>query len=557
MQRISRWGTSLALLLAAACGGGDDDRAAGVEPPPPGGYQTISGGPPGGTLVVLAEREPDNLNPLTYNSKPAGDVTHLIFRTLARRDTTLSDYKPDLAQSWELGPDSSSVILNLRRDVRWHDGRPVTAEDVVFTIRRQMEEATASPRQSDVSAVESVEARDSFTVVANLKRPGPYAVNALLEVMPVPKHILGDVPPSQLAAHPFGRNPVGNGLFRFGDWRPGQQITLAANEQAPEGRPALDRIVMRFIPDMNARITELLAGQGDLLEKLPADQRERVATGGNVEVHSAAKVRPAWIAWNTRQAPLDDVRVRRALLMGIDRKGLVRGLFGESGEVAESPIPARLKEHNPNVRPIPYNPAQAAQLLEAAGWRDTNGDGIREKNGRPLRIEVDYNTSDQTRADMLVAMQAGLRKIGVDLVPKPYESTTWVQRLRSGEFQGSFWGWGWGPGVVGPNAEAVFHSRSAKPGSPNFAGYRNPRVDALIDSALVTFDPATSKRLWAEFEQAVVDDAVYAPIFLDPELSAVNERFENVKFRGIEWWEDAPYWYIPQNRRLPRDRSRG
>ena len=556
MQRISRWGTALALLLAAACGGGDDDRAAGVEAAPPGGYQTISGGPPGGTLVVLAEREPDNLNPLTYNSKPAGDVTHLIFRTLARRDTTLSDYKPDLAQSWELGPDSSSVIINLRRDVRWHDGQPVTAEDVVFTIRRQMEEATASPRQSDVSAVGSVEARDSFTVVANLKRPGPYAVNALLEVMPVPKHILGDVPASQLAAHPFGRNPVGNGLFRFGDWRPGQQITLTANEQAPEGRPALDRLVMRFIPDMNARITELLAGQGDLLEKLPADQRERVATSGNVEVHSAAKVRPAWIAWNTRQAPLDDVRVRRALLMGIDRKGLVRGLFGESGEVAESPIPARLKEHNPNVRPIPYNPAQAAQLLEAAGWRDTNGDGIREKNGRPLRLEVDYNTSDQTRADMLVAMQAGLRKIGVDLVPKPYESTTWVQRLRNGEFQGSFWGWGWGPGVVGPNAEAVFHSRSAKPGSPNFAGYRNPRVDALIDSALVTFDPATSKRLWAEFEQAVVDDAVYAPIFLDPELSAVNERFENVKFRGIEWWEDAPYWYIPQNRRLPRDRGR-
>ncbi len=559
MNAISRWAVVLA-VAATACGGSGDDRTAGGGDGQPGGnVKTLSGGPPGGSLVVLMDGEPDNLNPLTYDSKPASDVAHLIFRTLARRDSTLSNYKPDLAQSWELSPDSSSVILQLRRDVKWHDGRPVTAEDVVWTIQQQQSEKIASPRRSDVAAIGQVTARDSFTVEAKLARPGPYAVNALLEVIPAPKHLLQGVSAEQMRTHPFGRNPVGNGIFRFVNWNPGQQLTIAANPDAPEGRPALNQIVMRFIPDANAAVTQLMGGQeGDLLPKVTPEQARTIANARNVEVHNAARVRPGWIAWNARRAPLDDPNVRRALLMGIDRPALVKGLLGERGEPALSPIPPRLAEHNPGVRPIPFNPTMAGQLLDQAGWRDTNGDGIRDKNGRPLRIELEYSTADQMRTDMAVAIQAMLSKIGVQLVPKPYERTTWVSRLRAGEFQGSFWGWGWGPGVVGPNAEAVFHSRSIPPGSGvNFARYSNPRVDALIDSALVTFDPAKSKQIWASLEQQLIDDAVYAPIFLDPELLGVNDRFANVKFRSIEWWEDVPYWHVPRDQRLPRDRAGG
>lgn len=544
----------LLALLATGCGGGDDDRA-GPADAPAGDYNTLSGGPPGGTLVVLAEREPDDLNPLTYDSYPADQVNHLIFRTLARRDSTLSGYRPDLARSWELSPDSGALIVHLRDDVRWHDGVPVTAEDVAWTLEMQRDDRVASPRKPYVAAAGAVSATDSFTVRIELEQRGPYAVNSLLELMPAPKHLLDTVPPERLRFSPFGRNPVGNGLFRFGGWQQGQSVTLEVNTEAPEGRPALDRVVLRFIPDVNAAMTELLAGQADLL-KIPTEQRERVEAAPNVELHSAARVRPAWIAWNTRQPPLDDVRVRRALLMGVDRPQLVEGLLGGAGEAAFSPIPTRLREHSPDVRPLPYNPAAAQRLLEEAGWRDTNGDGVRDKGGRPLRLEVEYSSTDPIRADMLVAIQEMLRQIGVQLVPRPLESTTWVERLRNREFQGSFWGWGWGPGVVGPNAEAVFHSRSIPPGGPNFASYRNPRVDALLDSVQVQGDTAQARRMWREIEQHLIDDAVYAPIFLDPELFALNDRFANVRFRGIEWWEDVPFWYVPLDRRLPRDRAR-
>ena len=517
-------------------------------------HDTYSGGPPGGVLVALVEGEPEDLNPVTYTSSPAFQAVRLMFRGLARRDSTLSGYQPDLARSWELRPDST-LIFHLRDDVRWHDGVPVTADDVVFTIERQMDPLTAAPRQADVAAVADVTATDSFTVEVDLNHTGPYAVNALLEVVPIPRHLLADVPPAELRMAPFSRNPVGNGFYRFGRWDAGQQLILEVNPDRPEGRAAIDRVVMRFIPDMNASMTELLSGQGDLL-RLPPDQRERVEVSPEVEMYTAPRVRPAWIAWNVERAPVDDPVVRRAILMAIDRDQLARGLFGEVGEPAPSPIPDGLREHSDDVVPIPHDPAAARRTLEEAGWRDSDGDGVLDRDGRPLRVEVDYFPTEQWRQDVLVAIQSMVRRIGVELVPRAFERTTWVERLRNREFQGSLWGWGWGPGVVGPNAEMVFHSRSIPPAGANFGGYSNPRVDELLDAVQVERDTTRARALWRELEQILIDDAAYAPLYLDPELFGVHARIQGVKFRGIEWWEDVPYWYIPESRRLPRDRSR-
>jgi peptide/nickel transport system substrate-binding protein len=534
----------------AACDGGVRDEVGNA-----GDHDTFSGGPPGGVLVVLADREPDHLNPLTFNSTPAYHVVHLMFRPLARRDSTLSGYAPDLARSWTM-QDDSTLILQLRDDVAWQDGVPTTAHDVVFTIERQRDPQTASPRQADVAAVRSAVARDSFTVEIVLSRTGLYTVNSLLEVVPVPRHLLERVAPAELRNAPFGRTPVGNGFYRFGSWVAAQSLTLLADTVKPDGRAAIDRIVMRFIPDMNAAMTELQTGQGDLLQRLPPSNRERLQRAANVAVHSAPRIRPAWLALNARRAPFDDVRVRRALLMGVDRAGIARGLFGAVGEPAYSPIPAVLREHSPDVRPIPFDPDSARALLAQAGWRDTNGDGIADRGGQPLRVEVDYISTDQSREAVLVAMQSMLRRVGIDLAPRAYESTTWVSRLREGSFAASFWGWGWGPGVVGPNAEMIFHSRSIPPNGPNFAAARNDRIDALIDSTLIVMDTAHARTIWRELEQLMIDDVVYAPIYMDPELYGIHARFSGVRFRGLEWVDDAPYWYIPPAARLPRDRAR-
>jgi peptide/nickel transport system substrate-binding protein len=553
-QCLSGAPAALLALALAACGGGDGGGAAGGADAGGGNHPTFTRAPAGGTLVALTEGEPDDLNPLTFDASESYQVVHLLFRALARRDTTLSSYVPDLLQSWEQ-TDSTTVLLKIRPGLKWHDGRPVTAEDVVFTIERQKDEATASPRRGDVLAVESARAVDPATVEVKLNRRGPAVLNALLEVIPVPKHLLDTIPAANMRFSGFGQKPVGNGLFRFGSWQKGQQVTLEANAQAPEGRPALDRIIIRPVPDPTARTTEMMNGNAGLT-KIAAHQRREMENARNVEVHSAAQVRVPWIAWNTARAPGNDPAVRRAFLMGVNREQIVRGLLGEHGKAALSPIPPKLREHNRDVRPIPFDPNAARQMLEQAGWRDTNGDGIREKNGQPLRVEVEYNASDPIRGDVLVAMQAQLKQVGIQLVPRSYERTTWVERLRNREFVASFWGWGWGPGVMAPNAEMVFHSRSIPPNGPNFAGYRNPRVDAVIDSLLVESDTTRSRALWRQFEQQVIDDAVYAPIFLDPELYAVHGRFANVKFRGPEWWEDVIFWHIPPDQRLPRDRAR-
>jgi peptide/nickel transport system substrate-binding protein len=554
MMLLHRWAAVCAVLGVAACGGGGDAGGGGgeAEKAPPGGYKTFAGGPPGGTLIVLADREPDNLNPLTFDSNPAYQLVHLMFRALARRDSTLSGYTPDLLQSWQVN--GSTVVMKVRPGLKWHDGKPVTAEDVVFTIERQKDEKVGSPRKPDVEGVTSVRAVDSLTVEATLVRTSPAALNALLEVIPAPKHILGNVDPGQMRFHAFNRNPVGNGLYRFGSWEQNRQVTVNANTEAPEGRPSLDRIVVRNVPEPSARLTGLLNGEGDLLPRVPADQRARIKSTPTVKLHNAPRVRPGWIAWNVSRPPVDDIRVRQAFLMAVNRPALVQGLLGTDAEPALSPIPPALREHSRDVRPIPYDVAGAGRLLDAAGWRDTNGDGIRDKGGRPLNLEVEFSSSDPLRPDMLVAMQSQVKQAGINLVLKPMESTTWVSRLRARQFQGSFWGWGWGPGVMAPNAEAIWHSRSIPPAGANFAGYNNPRVDALIDSLLVESDTTRARGMWRTLEQTAIDDAVYAPIFLDPEFYGVSARYQNVKFRGPEWWEDVIYWSIPTNRRTARDR---
>jgi peptide/nickel transport system substrate-binding protein len=547
---------ALAALALAACGGGGDANRPGAqggdEAPPPGNHNTFGGGPPGGTLVMLAEGDADNLNPLIFEATQASQLVHLMFRAIGRRDSTLSNYTPDFAERWEV-KDPTTVIVHVRPGIRWHDGVPTSAEDIVYAIRMQKDDKIASTRQQDIEGIASARAVDSMTVEVKLSKPGPYTVNSLLEVVPVPHHLLDSIPPEKMRFAAFNQRPVGNGLFRFVRWNKNQEVVVDANRDAPQ-RPSLDRIIVRVVPDPSARLTALLNGEGDL-DKVSSDQRERLQGAPNVRLVNAVRVRPGWIVWNAAKAPVSDPAVRRAFLMAVDRTRLVQGLFGPEGEAAQSPLAPKLREHNADVRAIPYNVAQAGQLLQQAGWVDANGDGVREKGGQPLRLEVEYSSADPVRQDMLVGMQDMVKQAGIQLVLKSYERTTWVARLRGQEFVGSFWGWGWSPGVVGPNARGVWHSGSIPPGGANFGGYRNPKLDALLDSVIVEADTGRSRGMWRQIEQTVIDDAVYAPIFFDPEYYGVSSRFRGVKFRGPEWWEDVIYWWIPENLRTPRDRQ--
>ena len=549
---------ALAALALAACGGdgggsgGQQGAQGGDEAPPPGNYNTFGGGPVGGTLVVLSEGDADNLNPVVYDANPAYQMVRLMFRALGRRDSTLSNYTPDFLDRWEQ-KDPTTVILHVRPGIKWHDGVPTSADDVIYTINLQKDSTVASTRQQDVAAVVSARKVDSMTVEVKLDKTGAATFNSLLEVVPVPKHLLDSIPPARMRFAAFNTRPVGNGLFRFVRWTKGQEAVLEANTDAPQ-RPSLNRIIVRVVPDPSARLTALINGEGDV-DKITADQRERLQQAQNVRLASAARVRPGWIVWNQAKPPVNDPVVRRAFLMSIDRARLSQAMFGAEGEPALSPIPSKLREHNAGVRPIPFDVAGAGRLLQQAGWVDTNGDGIREKGGRPLTLEIEYSSADPVRADMVVAIQAMAKAAGIGIVPRPYERTTWVDRLKNREFVGSFWGWGWGPGVMGPNARGVWHSASIPPGGANFAGYSNPRLDALIDSVIVEPDTTRYKAEWGRIEQAVIDDAVYAPIFFDPEYYGVSSRFRGVKFRGPEWWEDVIYWWIPPNQLTARDKQ--
>jgi peptide/nickel transport system substrate-binding protein len=322
-SRLPRGLATLALALAAGCAEGRSEWTAAGGP---GAGQPDAPPRYGGTAVVALDRFFDALTPLSGTATEKLWMNHhMLFMPVLLRDAEL-EQGPYLARAWELSPDSTSLTLHLRDDVRWHDGTRVTARDVQFTYELARAAAIALPGVYD--AYGAMEVVDSVTLrVATT--PHADMLEAWGALVPVPHHLLGDVPADELPRHRFNVEPVGNGPFRFVSRTPGQQVVLAANEDFPAelgGRPYLDRIVLRYVPDGTARLTELLIGAAHLAPVEPL-LRHRVEEGGRARLLPYRVGGYSYVAWNTLHPLFADVRVRRALTLAIDRRGIVDGLL--------------------------------------------------------------------------------------------------------------------------------------------------------------------------------------------------------------------------------------
>ncbi|HWK89389.1 MAG TPA: ABC transporter substrate-binding protein, partial [Longimicrobium sp.] len=374
---------ALFTLAAAACGGGGDAGGGG-------GAGKDTGTPrQGGTAVIAVLSDFQSFNPVVNTHTTSDDVIkHMLFTPLVQYDEKLNP-RPYLAERWELN--DTSVTFFLRKDVRWHDGQPVTAEDVKFTFDLAKDSTTASLIGSAyVNMVESAQVLDPNTIRFTFTAPHAQALDGFWWA-PLPRHKLQGADPAQLTAHPFGRTPVGSGPFKFVEWKPNQSVTFEANPQFPAalgGRPNLDRVVFRVVPEATTMITELIGGTADMIGyTLLPEQAAQIQNQQNVDLRHYPHREFTFFAWNNTRPMFADARVRRALTMGIDRAQIIRGLLRGFGQPAVGMIPAWSPMHTP-MEPLPYDPDQARQLLAQAGWTDSNGDGMLDKGGQPLRFSL-------------------------------------------------------------------------------------------------------------------------------------------------------------------------
>ena len=535
----------VAAAALAACGGGGDAGGGGA------GKTGQDAGPPqrGGTAVWAVLADFAGFNPVTNTHLTTDDVIKfMLFTPLIQYDDKLQPV-PWLAERWELA--DTSVTFHLRRDVRWHDGRPVTAEDVKFTFDLAKDPATASLLGSAyLNMVESATVVDSATIRFGFVAPHAQALDGFWWA-PLPKHLLEGVAPAELSQHPFNRRPVGSGPFTFVEWRPNQSLTLQANPQFPAGLggpPNLQRVVWRVVPEATTMVTELLSGSTDAIGyTLLPDQavQIRAQQGQGVELRHHPSREFTFVAWNNTRPLFADAAVRRALTLALNREEIITGLLQGFAVPAHGMIPPWSPMYT-DIGNLPFDQNQARQLLAQAGWRDTNNDRVLDKNGQALRFTLLVNSANRLHQDMAAVIQQQLAQVGVGIEIRTQEFQSMLQQYKAREYDAVIANWTLDTFKVDPTP--LFSCREARvQNSANRTGYCNPRADQLMEQGLRTTDQAQAKQVWQQFSQLIQQEQPITFLYWTEDLAGVGPRLRNVEMDARSKIVNIPRWWIPQN----------
>jgi peptide/nickel transport system substrate-binding protein len=519
---------------------------------------TASTATTGGTLVIATAADAGTLLPPLVADVQGKQVTDQVFEGLAAIGTninTIGDqgFTPRLAERWEWAPDSLSIVFHLDPDARWHDGVPVRASDVRFSHQLYTDPVVKSPHASVMSTVDSISVRDSLTAVAWFKRRSPeqfFEVTHQLQIMP--EHLLGSVPRNALATSSFARNPVGSGRFRFVRWEPGATIEVVADTLNYRGRAKLDRVIWSLAPDPTAAVTKLLAGEADFYEALRREHIPDIQKNAQLHAMRYPQLAYAYVGFNTRDPLFANRELRRALTMAVDRKRVVQSVFDSLALPALGPFGRALATADTSIPQLAYDTVRAKAILDSLGWRDSNGDGIRERGGRPLQFSLLVPSSSSFRVRMSLLLQAELRRVGADMKIDQVDIGTMGERQDEGRFQANFGAWNMdaSPGGV----RQTFTSAGAIPGGYNYGYYRSPAFDALVDSALNAMQPAQSRAYFSRAYATIIQDAPAIFMYELQGLAGAHRRLNIKGMRADAWWADISEWTIPADQRIDRDR---
>lgn len=538
MRRLAAF--AAALLLLAACSKGGGAPAASSN----------------GILRVALYAEPTSLNPLLATNTAEEFLSNLAFDSLVTLDQTGKDV-PDLAaqvptlQNGGISKDGLTITYHLRRGVKWQDGAPFTSADVKFSWQAVMNPNNNVVERRGYDQVRSVDTPDPYTVVFHLVRPfAPFVDTVFGEsddpFRIVPKHLLAKYP--NLNQISFNELPVGTGSFKPVRWLHGDRIEYVANKSYFMGAPKLRGITVFVVPDANTTESELRAHDVDLAPDVAtanlANLRSRPAAG--VTTYLAKSPIYASLQFNTSHSPLDDVRVRRAIAYAVDERRIIDTLLFGTAVPAAADLSDFYWAYNPNVQRYPHDLRKADALLDAAGWT-RRGNGIRERNGHPLSLELVYGSGNATARQMGVQIQSDLRQAGVNVEIKTYTYTMLYATkaaggiLDNGKFDLAEYPW-----VAGadPDDSSDWMCGMAPPAGNNISHYCNPRLDALERDALSHFDRARRKKDYDLIQQILASDAPAAFQYYQRQRWALSTRLKHFAPNGISGAWNAYQWSI-------------
>lgn len=448
---------------------------------------------PANFLVVGIEADPAQLDPRYATDANAVRIGNLIYNSLLRTDQNLR-LQPELAESWQI-IDRQTFQFDLRPNIKFHDGRPLTAADVKYTFESVLDPANRSPKRALLRQLQSIELAGTHRLRFHLNTPhAPFVEHFTLGIVP-------------RGSPPDSSPPPGSGPFMLDKIESGEKVVLRTNADYWEIKPALAGVVFKIVPDAMVRALEFKQGAIDFMQNdLEPDMLPWLKNLANAEVSATQGTTFQYLGINLTHPILKQLKVRQALAHAIDRERIIHHLLKDGAVAANGLISPLNEAYNENLPAWPYDPARAKQLLDEAGFRDPDGDG-------PMtRFRLSYKTTNiDLRRRIAEALKEQLLQVGIELEIRSYEFGTFFSDVKKGNFQLYSLAW---VGIRDPDIQhQIFHSASVPPNGDNRGRYANPEVDLLLDQARITMDPRDRKRIYGAAQRVIAHDLPYVPLW--------------------------------------------
>ncbi len=518
-----------------------------------------------GTITIVLGAEPTLPVPTLSSFKQNVDVGALLFLPLARVShdldiTNAASYEPALASSWSRR-DPLTLVFELDPRARWHDGQPVTSRDVVWSIDRARDSTISPVFALLLRRIDRVEAEGPDRVVFHFTEAYPEQMyDAVFHAPPLPAHLLDTIPAARLATSSFAAAPVGDGPYRWGRVDPGRQVELVADRDFFLGAPKIERVIFLLVRSAEAQLNLVLDGTADAFEGfLIARNIAPVMAKPALRIQTFPSLSVGYLLFNQRlpgdrsrpHPILKDANVRRAIALAIDRRRLLRSVFGPYGSVADGPFGRASWVRRVAPPGPPFDPARARQLLSREGWQDSDGDGIRDRNGAKLSLELIYPGTSVPRVALAEAVQAMLREVGVDLQLVRLDGPVWYGRRKAGDFDLDF-----SQAGLDPTPSGLVQSWScAGPVDSNVGGVCDPAFDQALDHAI--HDVTDPKGSWRAAIAALQAGTPAVFLYSPADVVVLSARYRNVSFRSDSPWADLWRWSVDPAHRIARDDALG
>ncbi len=495
----------------------------------------------GGRLILPLGSDPTNLIPLLSTDSESSTVVSKLFVSPLKYNKDIK-LVPEAAKSFEVLNGGKLLKFTLRDNIRWTDGVPLTAEDVEFTYKLMIDPKTPTAYSSDYQNIKKFKLTGKYSFEVTYDKV--FARSLVTWALPIlPKHLLEH---ENLTETRFARAPIGAGPYKLKEWIPGQRVVLEANNDYFEGRPYIDEIVYRIIPDTSTQFMELKTGKLDAMGLTP--QQYLFQTNGKSWEKDFQKFKYlsfgyAWLGYNLDRPLFKDIRVRQALTYAINKEEIVKGVLLGLGYPAIGPYKPGTWVYNTKLAPYGYHPDKAKKLLKEAGWSDTDGDGILDRNGVPFSFTILTNQGNSLRIKSATIIQNRLKDVGIEVKIRTVEWAAFINEfVNKGQFDAIILGW---TILQDPDIYDVWHSSKAVDGGLNITKYRNLEVDDLLERGRTTLDQAERKKIYDRIQEILYKEQPYCFLYVPMALPIYKSRIKGLKIEPAGLDYNANRWWIP------------